>query len=133
MSEWLHNMSVPAKTAVRLHIDPVGALLVFDPGKLAQQLRCAKARLSGTVDTYVRKHPNWCAGIAAPTGFMVSSLVDGPLDQLASDFEVCMEIGLQLLVFGSTSGGLYIPGRTVCWDPDKFEQTLMFLKSEVFQ
>lgn len=133
MSEWLHNSYGPSRSELRSHIDPVGTLMVFDPEELARQLGCAMESLSGTVDTYVRKHPNWRAGIAAPTGFMVSSRVDGPLDQPESDFEVCMEIGLQLLVFGSTAGGLYIPGRTLCWDPDKFEKKLMFLKSEVFQ
>jgi len=133
VSELLHNMSVPAKTAVRSHIDPVGTLIVFDPEKLAQQFGCPMGMLSGKVNTYVRKHPNWRAGIAGPTGFMISSRVDGKRDLPVSDFEVCMEIGLQLLVFGSTSGSLYIPGRTMCWDPDKFEQKLMFLKSEVFQ
>jgi len=133
VSEWLHNMSVPAKTAARIHIDPVGTLMVFDPGKLAQQLGCARESLPGAVNAYVRKHPIWNKRIAAPTGFMISSRLDGPPAHPKAFFEVCKDIGLQLLVFGSTAGSLYIPGRTVCWDPDKFEQKLMFLKSEVFQ
>jgi len=107
--------------------------MVFDPEKLARQLRCARARLSGTVNTYVRKHPKWNKGIAAPKGFMLSYGIDSNSDQTEFNYELCKEIGLQLLVFGSAAGGLYIPGRTVCWDPDKFEQKLMFLKSEMFQ
>ena len=96
--------------------------------------------IAKAAEKYVKKHPHIIKNIAKPTGYMVSEYIelgvmsrqkiDEALNNLYS-FEVCNDVELLILVFGSTVGDLYIPNRPLSFEETKFNKVLLFPKEEV--
>lgn len=140
----LKNMSAPPRSEVYYEQYQLSSKYIcFNPYVLKDLLHIlsdSPSSIAKAAEKYVKKHPNIIKNIAKPTGYMVSEYIelgvmsrqkiDEALNNLYS-FEICNDVELLILVFGSTVGDLYIPNRPLSFEDTKFNKVLLFPKEEV--
>ena len=127
--KYLNNMSAPPRTKAEINIKQIDRYLVFSPLTLARQLKCSLKLLPFMVKEYVDGHKNIFSSIKRPNGYMIANVVPN-IRKTDFHYEICKDIDLEIIIFGSTVNGFYIPNRELSWDEDKFANTLCFLRNE---
>lgn len=122
----LFNMSVPPKSSIVIEIKPISKYLVFDPNVLCELLCCKRDVLLDSIKEYIEKHPNYLD--TSPSSYLFA-LKKEKYDNY--DYLICKDVDLLLSVFSKTVDNMYIPNRQPILINEKFDNSLLFMESEI--
>lgn len=122
----LRNMSAPPRSEVRIRQNLPGMFIFFSPKRLASLLGCPSEELPERCAEYVAAHPEIADNPQRPRSYMVAQTT--PQKRSVE----CFRLELLLVIFGSTLGDLYIPGRKLEYPKSRFDHTLYFRRQEVY-